>query len=133
MRPGGLLIITLVASGLTGCGDQDTGMSKDQSGVAGRVLVGPQCPVEAEADPCQDEPAVGARVTIAEQLPGSPDAGGEVVARTTTAADGSYRVAVPSGRYVVTAQAGMSCEQVRTRVAAGAYTNVDVACDSGIR
>ena len=57
----------------------------------------------------------------------------EVVARATTDADGSYRVAVSPGMYVVTAQAGMSCELMDRRVTAGAYSKVDIPCDTGIR
>ena len=83
--------------------------------------------------PCADEPAAGSRVTVAEQLPGDSYAGGEVVARTTTDADGSYRVAVAPGDYVVTADAGMSCELMDVRVTTGAYSQVDIPCDTGIR
>jgi hypothetical protein len=133
MRLGGVLVIALVVSSLAGCGDQGAGTTRDRSGVAGRVHLGPQCPVETEGDPCEDKPAAGSRVTIATQLPGSSDAGGEVVARTMTDADGSYRVAVPPGRYVVTADAGMSCELRKVHVTPGAYSKVDIPCDTGIR
>ena len=95
--------------------------------------MGPQCPVEIHGRPCGDEPAAGSRVTVAKQVPGESYAGGEVVARTTTMADGSYRVAVAPGNYVVTADAGMSCELMDARVIAGAYSKVDIPCDTGIR
>jgi len=130
---GGVLIIALVVSSLAGCGAQDPGTTQDDSGVAGWVHLGPQCPVETESDPCEDKPAAGSKVTVATPLPGNPDTGGEVVARTTTDADGNYRVAVPPGRYVVTAQAGMSCELKNIRVTTGAYSRVDIPCDTGIR
>jgi hypothetical protein len=80
-----------------------------------------------------DEPAADARVTVAKQLSGASYASGEVVARTTTDADGSYRVAVAPGDYVVTADAGMSCELMDVRVTTGAYSKVDIPCDTGIR
>ena len=119
---------------LDGCGAQDPGTkTRDQSGVAGRVQLGPQCPVETEGDPCQDKPATGARVTVATQLAGNADADGDVVARTTTDAGGNYRVGVPPGTYVVTARAGMSCELMDLRVTSGAYSKVDIPCDTGIR
>jgi hypothetical protein len=133
MRVGGVLIIALVVSFLAGCGDQSPGTTQDQSGVAGRVHLGPQCPVETQGDPCQDKPAAGSSVTVAKQLPGNSYAGGEVVARTTTDADGHYRVAVAPGMYVVTADAGMSCQLMDARVKPGAYVKVDVPCDTGIR
>lgn len=133
MRAGGVLTIALAVSILAGCGDQDPGTTLDQSGVAGRVHLGPQCPVETEGDRCADEPAAASRVTVAKQLPGDSYSGGEVVARTTTDSDGSYRVAVAPGEYVVTADAGMSCELMDARVTTGAYTTVDIPCDTGIR
>ena len=133
VRVGGVLTVALAVLFLAGCGDQGPGTTRDQSGVAGRVHLGPQCPVETEGEPCEDEPAAGSRVTVAKQLPGDSYAGGEVVARTTTDADGSYRAAVAPGKYVVTADAGMSCELMDARVEAGAYSKVDIPCDTGIR
>jgi hypothetical protein len=133
MRLGAVITVALAVPLLAGCGDQGPGTARDQSGVAGRVHLGPQCPVQNEGDPCKDEPAAGSRVTVAERLPGNPEAAGTVVARTTTDAHGRYRVAVPSGRYVVTADAGMSCRLVDVRVTPGAYSKLDIPCDTGIR
>jgi hypothetical protein len=130
---GGVLIIALVVWSLAGCGAQDPGTTQRQSGVAGWVHLGPQCPVETEGDRCEDKPAVGSKVTVATPLPGNPDSGGEVDARTTTDARGKYRVAMPPGRYVVTAQAGLSCEVMTVRVTSAAYSKVDIPCDTGIR
>ena len=134
MRVRQVLTIALAVSFLAGCGeDADTGSTRDQSGVVGVVRLGPQCPLESEDDPCTDQPAVGARVTVARRIPGDSRAAGEVVARATTDADGTFRVAVAPGNYVVTADAGMSCELMDARVTAGAYSKVDVPCDTGIR
>jgi hypothetical protein len=131
MHAGGALVLALAVSLLAGCGDQRPATDRDDSGVAGTVYLGPQCPVETERDSCDDEPAADSRVTIALERPG--DSGGDVVARTTTAVDGSFRVAVAPGTYVVTADAGMSCDVVDARVVAGAYSKVDISCDTGIR
>jgi hypothetical protein len=125
--------LALAVSLLAGCGDQGQGPARDRSGVVGRVHLGPQCPVEIEGEPCPDEPAAGSTVTVAKRLPGESNAAGEVVARTTTDADGRYRLAVPPGSYVVTADAGMSCELMDARVAIGVYSKVDISCDTGIR
>jgi hypothetical protein len=130
---GGVLIIALVGSCLVGCGTGDPGTTRDRSEVAGWVHLGPQCPVKTESDPCEDKPAAGTKVTVATPLPGNPDAGGDVVAHTTTDADGNYRLAVPPGMYVVTARAGMSCGLMKVRVTPGAYSKVDIPCDTGIR
>lgn len=133
MHAGGVLVLAVAASLLAGCGDQGPGRTRDHSGIAGRVHLGPQCPVETEHDPCADEPAAGSEVTVAEQLADDSYGAGDVVARTTTAADGSFRVPVAPGSYVVTANAGMSCELIDARVVAGTYSKVDLACDTGIR
>jgi len=133
MRVRRVLTVALAVALLAGCGEQGPEATRDESGVTGSVHLGPQCPVETEGDPCPDEPAAGARVTVARQLPGEAYAAGEVVARTTTDADGSFRVAVAPGEYVVTADAGMSCELMDARVTAGVYSTVDVPCDTGIR
>ena len=70
---------------------------------------------------------------VSEQIPGEAYAAGPEVARTTTAADGTFTVVLDPGDYVVTAEAGISCELMDARVARGAYTEVDVPCDTGIR
>lgn len=46
---------------------------------------------------------------------------------------GVFRVALEPGDYVVTAEAGLSCEPVPVRVEAGRYTHLVLTCDTGIR
>ena len=117
---------------LAGCSDEGPA-SNVQSGVTGLVHLGPQCPVETAGDSCEDEPAAGVTVTVSEQISGESYAAGEVVAHTTTDADGAFRIAIAPGEYVVTADTGMSCELMDARVTEGSYTQVDVPCDTGIR
>jgi hypothetical protein len=134
MRGRALVTVALAVSALTGCGDQaGSGVAAEPSGITGRVHLGPQCPVETQDDPCPEQPPDGSKVTVAEQGSGDSSAAGKVVARTTTDAEGNFRVAVAPGSYVVTAEAGMSCELVDVRVDAGAFSKVDVPCDTGIR
>ena len=106
---------------------------QDPSGITGLVHLGPQCPVETADKPCEDQPAANVKVTVSEQIPGESYSAGAVVARATTNADGTYRVVVAPGDYVVTADAGMSCELMDARVTNGAYVKVDIPCDTGIR
>jgi hypothetical protein len=123
----------LAAAALTsGCGGE-TDPAENGSGIAGVVRLGPQCPVEVEGQPCPDLPAARVKVLIAEQQPGELYGAGDPVAETTTDAKGRFRVALEPGAYVVTAEAGMSCEHMDAVVTAGAFTNIDVPCDTGIR
>jgi hypothetical protein len=115
-----------------GCGD-NAAPGDSGRGVVGVVLLGPQCPVEIEGQPCPDAPAARVKVLIAKQLPGDLYGAGDPVAETTTDAKGRFRVVVPPGAYVVTAEAGMSCEFMDAVVTAGAFTDVEVPCDTGIR
>jgi hypothetical protein len=133
MRVAEVLAVAVALSLLGACGQTGPEAARDRSGITGRVLLGPQCPVETATDSCDDEPASGSAVTVAEQLPGEAYATGRVVARTATNAEGVYRVTVPPGNYVVTADAGMSCELMDVRVEAGDYSTVEIPCDTGIR
>jgi len=134
MRVRELVTLAVAVSALAGCGDRaEPEPSREESGITGSVQLGPQCPVETANEPCPDKPAAGVRVTVGLQVPGEAYALGEVVARTTTDADGTYRVAVPPGSYVVTADAGMSCELMDVRVAEGTFASMDIPCDTGIR
>ncbi len=133
MRVAEVLAGAIAMSLLGACGQADLEAARVRSGITGRVLLGPQCPVETATGPCDDEPASEVEVTVAEQLPGEAYANGRVVARTTTDADGVYSVTVPPGNYIVTADAGMSCELMDARVEAGEYSTVEIPCDTGIR
>lgn len=117
---------------LAGCGTEEPSATT-RAGVSGVVHLGPQCPVETAEARCEDQPAAGVAVTVAEQLPGEAYAAGKVVGRGTTDADGAFRIGVAPGDYVVTADAGMSCELMDAHVTEGEFTGVDVPCDTGIR
>ncbi|WP_183095153.1 carboxypeptidase-like regulatory domain-containing protein [Nocardioides stalactiti] len=128
-----VLAVAVAGALLGACGQASPEAGRDRSGITGRVLLGPRCPVETVTESCDDEPAVGVEVTVAEQPPGEAYVTGRVVARTTTDADGAYRVSVPPGTYVVTAEAGMSCELMDARVEPDGYSTVEIPCDTGIR
>jgi len=117
---------------LAGCG-QEAAPAATTSGVTGLVHLGPQCPVEVAGQPCDDQPAAGVEVTVSKQAPGEAYGAGEPVAHGTTDDRGQFRIDVAPGEYVVTAQAGMSCEFMDVRVTEGGYATVNVPCDTGIR
>jgi hypothetical protein len=114
------------------CGDPQPATGPD-SGVTGVVQLGPQCPVESSREPCDEKPAARVTVIVSEQIPGEAYAAGQEVARTTTAADGTFTVALDPGEYVVTADAGMSCELMDARVGRATYATVTIPCDTGLR
>lgn len=101
------------------------------SGVRGVVTAGPVCPVEQfPPDPnCADKP-ISARVIVTRGSGGSG-----AVASGLAGSDGTFQIAVAPGHYTITAktQFAMRCDTVPVAVTAGAFTDVNVPCDTGIR
>jgi hypothetical protein len=103
--------------------------------IAGRALAGPTCPVvQNPPDPaCADRPVASAVIVIR-------DGSGSEVARATTAADGTFLVAVPGGgAYAVEAQPvdGLMgtppAVTIEVGDAASAWAATVVPYDTGIR
>jgi hypothetical protein len=100
------------------------------AGVRGVVTLGPMCPVESVVSPCPDRPVAGVRVQALQ--------GEEVVAETRTASDGTFRVALDPGDYVIRAIVepggpGMFAKPVAVQVPQHTFVNVSVLVDTGIR
>jgi hypothetical protein len=103
-----------------------------RTGIQGRALAGPVCPVETvPPDPdCAARPVADATIAIR-------DAGGAEVARSVTAADGSFFVELPAGDYVVEPQPvdglmGTPSPQA-VAVVAGRIALIQFEYDTGIR
>lgn len=101
------------------------------AGLEGRVTVGPMCPVVQQGVPCPDQPYVAA-ITVR-----SAD-GSSVVARATSQADGSYRIPLEPGRYLLTARNPEgaqlpSAAPIEVTVPPDTFVAVDIPFDSGIR
>jgi hypothetical protein len=103
------------------------------SGVAGRVLLGPTCPVERiPPDPkCADKPY---ETTVQVIKLNSPDS----VPFTTGKTDknGNFKIILPPGNYALQAVGGSPlprCGTTDVIVAANRITNVNLSCDTGIR
>lgn len=102
------------------------------SGISGTVLLGPTCPVMRDPpDPeCNDKPY---QTTITVARASSPAL---VFARTESAANGTFRVSLPPGEYVIHASGGAvlpRCGDVSISVGSNTYAKVDISCDTGIR
>lgn len=106
------------------------GAAPPESGVEGRVWVGPTCPVVQEGVPCPDRP-LAAELEVR-------DSAGRVVARTQSEPDGSYEIPLTEGTYLMTplspSEAGLpSASPFPFEVPAGAWLSLDIHYDSGIR
>jgi hypothetical protein len=99
------------------------------SGVRGRVLLGPTCEnPRPPASPCL-EPYVARLVIV--------DARGEPAAEVTSGADGRFEVTLPTGGYTIVPVPGgepyPNADPIPVAVGEGVYTEVEIRYDSGIR
>ena len=112
---------------------EEGGVLPDATGVRGVVAAGPTCPVVTDPpDPaCAERPVAGAELVFT-------NAEGVEVARTTSAADGSFFVELAPGGYRVTAEPveglmGTPAPQDVEVVAGQPMTELQVSYDTGIR
>jgi len=101
------------------------------TGVGGRVVAGPTCPVEQPGDPaCSPRPVAGAVLIVR-------GAGDTEVARVTTDASGLYRIGLQPGDYTLEPQPveGLmgTAAPIPFTVSERSETFLDVAYDTGIR
>lgn len=127
MRLAAALAVAVLLAGCTRFQPAD----EPSGGAEGQVLIGPACPVERDPpEPgCEDQPYA----TALEAVRGGDGAR----FRFSSGADGRFRVPLPAGDYAVRDAEGSqqppTCSSPPFTVTAGAYTHVEVACDSGIR
>lgn len=120
-------VVSLLGLVLTACaGPGDV----PDSGIAGRVWVGPMCPVVQPGVECPDHPLEADLEVV--------DANGRVVARARSEADGTYRIPLAEGSYVLAPiSPGESslpfASPVPFEVPPGTWVSLDIHYDSGIR
>jgi len=100
------------------------------TGVEGIVTIGPMCPVIQVGQACPDKP-YAAKLTVANRL-------GKIIARGSADADGSFRIPLPAGDYLLQAEATDGSPfpgpaSLPFSVSEGAWTRLEVILDSGIR
>jgi hypothetical protein len=112
--------VLVLLTGILAAGSaQATGL---RSGLYGDVTRGPISPVCVAEQPC-DEPAAGAVLVFSRE--------GREIVRAKAKVDGSYRVRIPAGVYVV--RAGRRVEPAKVRVLRGRMLRVNFSIDTGIR
>ena len=97
------------------------------SGLRGVVKLNPSRPVCIEGQPCT-APAAGVVLRFSRN--------GRAVARTTTAANGTYRITLGRGAYIVSIVPERRLRSITPRVvpvAAGRMTRVDFEIDTGLQ
>ncbi len=124
MRHASLVLAAAVV--LVACAEAKPGAGG--SGVRGRVVLAPTCPVETVSSPCPPEP-VKAAVRV--------ESNGEIVATFETEADGTFVVNLDPGDYVLIAEpngtGALAGRPTSVTVEPGAFARVDVVLDTGIR
>jgi hypothetical protein len=124
-----LLALSLIAPALSACGDGGPAAVPD-SGIRGRALLEPTCPVVTEDMPCPPEPYEGEIWVLAA---GSD----ELVATVRSGPDGRFEVRLAPGDYVLegdaTAESFPYAKPVAVTVGAGEFTRATLAFDTGIR
>ncbi len=119
-------IIILLAVVLTACASVNP--IPTDSGVEGRVFIGPMCPVVKIGEECPDQP-YQAVLTV-----NSPK--GERIVQVQTEADGAFKTPLPPGDYILHPESPNVmpfAEEQSFTVEAGKFAQVIVNYDSGIR
>ncbi|MGH2675787.1 MAG: hypothetical protein ACRDKA_10565 [Actinomycetota bacterium] len=118
--------LALAVAALVSCARSE-GPGGGASGIRGRVIAFPNC-VMTETSPCPSKPVATTVVVESET--------GEFV-RVESASDGAFRVALPAGSYLVSAQPPPGSDLVprphQVTVVDGGYRRVTVILDSRLR
>jgi hypothetical protein len=115
---------------LVACAKVGAGSALTDSGIRGRVLLGPQCPVEKAGSPCPAEP-FEADIRVVNQS-------GDLVTTAHAGQDGRFTVHVEPGSYVLKPQSPTSKpfpfgKDTPVSVRPHHFTEVTVTFDTGIR
>ena len=119
----GLSLVVLLLSGCAAATDQPA-----DSGIEGKVLIGPLCPVVRPGEECPDEP-YQATLTV-------NDLNGNKVTQVQSDENGQFKIPLAPGDYILhpeTPNGIPSAQEQPVSVTAGTFTEVVVNYDSGIR
>lgn len=97
------------------------------SGVTGKVLLGPQCPVVRVGEECPDKP-YATDIEIYRS--------GYLIQTTRSGSDGKFVADLPAGRYTLKPKGGNPfpiCSEKDAEVFPHIFTETTLHCDTGIR
>jgi len=120
--------VLTVTAGCAGLGATPAPSVPQDSGIRGSVQLGPTCPVETRDVPCVT--AYAALLIVLD-----PDS--REVGRVTSAADGTFQLALAPGQYTITPAAGGDpypfAPTQAVAVLPGRFSDVQINYDTGIR
>jgi hypothetical protein len=122
------IVLVVLVLAVAACGGNGQPPGDDASGIRGRALAGPQCPVELEGSPCPDLPYEGTVIAV------DTESGEDFTARTD--AQGRFELSLEPGTYEVSIVAPSSPPFVKPQavtVEPGSFTPIRVSVDTGIR
>jgi hypothetical protein len=118
----------LAAAVLMACARSGGGTLPPDTGIRGKVVSGPHCPVERADSPCPDQPVEAVVIATSST--------GEVAKKARSNPQGEFSMDIPAGTYVLTVEGltGISfAKPVTVTVRPGAFTQATVVVDTGIR
>jgi hypothetical protein len=118
--------LVLVAVAVASCGGNGSG--DGTSGIRGRALAGPQCPVEVQGSPCPPVPWEGTVVAT--------DVEGGAEYTVETDADGRFELPLEPGPYEISLVSDSSppfAKPQSVTVQPGSFAEITVSVDTGIR
>lgn len=125
LRPWYLIAILFTVAA---CGPGDLLGPGAPQGIQGMVLLGPQCPVQSQENPCPDLP-YRAWINVRNRA-------GGLVSRIRSGEDGRFRIGLRPGLYVIDPESGNPfpvASDLDVEVDDGVYAEVTISFDTGIR
>lgn len=114
--------------GVRGAATDPSGETVPDSGIRGRVVLGPTCPVERPGESCARP--YRARIAI------RTEPNGKLVVRLRASASGRFRIALAPGTYLLVPRSGRPYPRsspLTATVNSHSFTNVVIRYDTGIR
>jgi hypothetical protein len=124
-----LLLLAALVAAMASCGGTSA-PSSGNTGIEGRVMIGPTCAAEQQGSPCPAEPYEAELEIVRAGT-------NEVVTEVRSDSDGRFSVALAPGRYIIRSTEAATTppfsRPVAVTVPDGGVARVKLVFDSGIR